>query len=600
MGGRRKMLLSALLLLALTVPTWAECPNGCSGNGACMAKDMCKCYKNYQGNDCLDRTCQFGYAHADTPKGDIDMDQDRKTPGWILTDSQQAPAGTYEYFSPDAEDHEAHFYMECSNKGLCDRSLGTCTCFDGYEGVACQRAACPNKCSGHGTCESIRELGLKAPGTLFGIPDNADQITYDLWDSRVTYGCRCDPWYHGADCSLRSCKIGVDPMFLSVGSATYETFALHVWLDATDYSAVDGNGDPAGRTASANDYLRLRLFDYHGEAYITDAIPIVSDVATWDTDALTTAPKALKLAQQNADAVAAAIKKIPNQTFRDVLCEPTGLNVGEDLAGYTSTRTAATHGLSVVCQFTENPGRLRAPEVVTYNFDGVVNPAKKYSKIYTMENGMDDEWFTVDSKITYVSIDNDPNATPTYTVVTVTNPDGIATEANPTLFKFGPHVFVGKLTATTTITLTYPTKHTLSTTSNRFNVATGSGFAVAELTVAAAVAVGSSIITVTTNPAFTSGQLVFFENQFYKPQKVTGSASPWSIYLDRPFSGNTLDGTANSVLKVYKVTPPSKEFQYNYVSPCSGRGLCGTETGVCACFKGYTNDNCDTQNILAL
>ncbi|RLN32758.1 hypothetical protein BBJ28_00026827, partial [Nothophytophthora sp. Chile5] len=190
-GGRKMLLAPGLLLLTLALlsgPSSAECPNGCSGNGACMAKDMCDCYKNYQGNDCLDRTCQFGYAHADTPKGDLDMDLDRQTPGWILENSQQEPAGTYEYFNPDAATSEAHFYMECSNKGLCDRSLGTCTCFDGYEGVACERAACPNKCSGHGTCESIRELGMKAPGTLFGVPSNADPITYDLWDSRVSYG----------------------------------------------------------------------------------------------------------------------------------------------------------------------------------------------------------------------------------------------------------------------------------------------------------------------------------------------------------------------------------------------------------------------------
>ncbi|KAG7385820.1 hypothetical protein PHYPSEUDO_001065 [Phytophthora pseudosyringae] len=596
MGGRRKVLLaSGLVLVAvalLSVPTIAECPNGCSGNGACMAKDMCNCYKNYHGNDCLDRTCQFGYAHADTPKGDINMDQDRKTANWILTDSQQDPAGTYEYFNPNAAVNEAHFYMECSNKGLCDRALGVCTCFDGYEGAACQRAACPNKCSGHGTCESVRELGLKAPGTLFGIPDSSTAVSYDLWDSRVTYGCRCDPWYGGADCTLRSCKVGVDPMFLSTGSATYETFALHVYLDTTITTW----------TADAGDYFRLRLFDYHGEAYITEPIHFVTDVALID-------------AKANAAAVAAAIKKIPNQTFRTVLCEPTSVtaNLGVDLEGYLSKRTASTLGMSVVCQFISNPGRLRAPEVAALDFKMNVNPSLEKSEVITMEEGMDNEWFTQDTGITYVSIDSG------FTVITVTNPNAIADETNPMLFKIGPHVVVGKYALDTTpaspalpipkLTLTYPIQHTLSTSMHRFDAvkaaSVAGGIAVTQLIipVAGGVAVGATTISVTTNPSFAAGDLIFFENQFYNYVSVAAPISPATAYvitLDRKFVGNTLDGGANTVLFVYKVTPPKNALWYNYVSQCSGRGLCATETGICSCFKGYTNDNCDTQNILAL
>ena len=58
----------------------------------------------------------------------------------------------------------AHEYAECSAKGLCDRKSGTCECFTGYEGSACQRTTCPNDCNGHGTCESIREVGTRRRG----------------------------------------------------------------------------------------------------------------------------------------------------------------------------------------------------------------------------------------------------------------------------------------------------------------------------------------------------------------------------------------------------------------------------------------------------
>jgi hypothetical protein len=32
---------------------------------------------------------------------------------------------------------------------------------------------------------------------------------------------------------------------------------------------------------------------------------------------------------------------------------------------------------------------------------------------------------------------------------------------------------------------------------------------------------------------------------------------------------------------------------------CSRRGLCDQESGQCACFPGYTSNNCGTQNALA-
>merc|ERR1711865_81347 len=47
------------------------------------------------------------------------------------------------------------------------------------------------------------------------------------------------------------------------------------------------------------------------------------------------------------------------------------------------------------------------------------------------------------------------------------------------------------------------------------------------------------------------------------------------------------------------VTESATQTTYQYVSQCSNRGACDGSTGICACFKGYTNDNCDTQNMLA-
>jgi hypothetical protein len=65
-----------------------------------------------------------------------------------------------------AAEDEGHFYMECSNRGLCDRKTGVCECFDGYTGRACARQACPNDCSGHGECMNNDELRRWNPTKL--------------------------------------------------------------------------------------------------------------------------------------------------------------------------------------------------------------------------------------------------------------------------------------------------------------------------------------------------------------------------------------------------------------------------------------------------
>ena len=78
------------ILFALVGLASAACPNGCSGNGICGANDKCSCFQNWQGPDCSLRTCPYSLAWADTADGT----------------------------------NSAHYYAECSNKGVCDRKTG--------------------------------------------------------------------------------------------------------------------------------------------------------------------------------------------------------------------------------------------------------------------------------------------------------------------------------------------------------------------------------------------------------------------------------------------------------------------------------------------
>jgi len=226
-----KTLILAVATLALVGVALADCPGACSGHGTCQSwRDFCECYDGWQGNDCAQRTCAYGLSWIDTPNGDLDTDNALNSGfGNQIANAANRPAGVAQYtalnpqyrpngwwerhpsqlFGVNADNHanlplwvrteEGHFYAECSNRGICDRSIGECACFTGYGGAACNRTVCANDCSGHGVCKSVRQV---TPATS----------TYNLYDVDKSYGCVCDPEYFGNDCSLRRCYRNDDPL----------------------------------------------------------------------------------------------------------------------------------------------------------------------------------------------------------------------------------------------------------------------------------------------------------------------------------------------------------------------------------------------------
>lgn len=195
-----------LVLVALVARVASNCDNACSGHGYCMTDDVCSCYDNWgvgmshHSGDCSERVCPYELAWVDTP------------------DKQ----GSF------------HKYAECSGRGICDRAVGECTCFDGYEGKACARTTCPNDCSGHGTCEYIDDMPYEkvsyvttsisahqrwdahAPNAGISEGKKGNQIetgsssNYYNWDSKKIRGCVCDATFGDVDCSKRMCPYGTD------------------------------------------------------------------------------------------------------------------------------------------------------------------------------------------------------------------------------------------------------------------------------------------------------------------------------------------------------------------------------------------------------
>jgi hypothetical protein len=86
----------------------------------------------------------------------------------------------------------------------------------------------------------------------------------------------------------------------------------------------------------------------------------------------------------------------------------------------------------------------------------------------------------------------------------------------------------------------------------------------------------------------------------YNVEKISRSVDD-KFYINSDISTNwaSKETTLAEGFRVYKFFPNS-DSTYTYVAPCSNRGLCNQESGLCECFHGYTKDDCSEQNSLAV
>lgn len=209
------------LLLGWCGRASAQCPNACSGKGACDVYGTCACFRGWTAADCGERTCPESYAWADAASA---------------TDT-------------------AHAKAECSNRGACNRATGDCECAPGFTGRACEAMRCDFDCVNKGKCLSMRRLAM----TQYS--DESEKFTYEApWDAdkvpaaesrerdlsslsrgrsrkegrgglRIrgplevseidpsprsqVHGCVCDKPYDASfNCGKRSCPSGDDPLTL--------------------------------------------------------------------------------------------------------------------------------------------------------------------------------------------------------------------------------------------------------------------------------------------------------------------------------------------------------------------------------------------------
>lgn len=250
----------------------AACPNDCSGHGVCDSA-QCECYRNWFGPDCSDRVCTFGRAFIDNPTGDLNGDGLHEpsrafdpSVNTIVQGISHVVGGRSELYdehygyargSRVVDWDEAHFYRECSNKGICDRSTGQCDCFPGYWGEGCDRTVCPNDCSGHGMCRTLAD---------------SYEPLYFAWDLHKTTKCECDPGFSGPDCSLRLCPRGADP----VQNAQIVTNSIQgiYWNDYFYTSSDDDDSINFLKDKPTKVYYTVTFIDEYDDEWVTQLLSV--------------------------------------------------------------------------------------------------------------------------------------------------------------------------------------------------------------------------------------------------------------------------------------------------------------------------------------
>jgi len=688
---------AALLAVVFAAAAHASCPNACSGHGTCGEHDQCTCFRNWMANDCSQRVCQYDWAFVTTPQGDLNMDGDiydshyyganggakveesgRYNPTtWagftddsdIASDTitsylssinlvnQQQPGGTWEMWPGYAavrnsgsvgSADEGHFYMECSNRGLCDRKSGQCECFDGYEGSACRRTVCPNGCSGHGTCESVAELG----STQF----SASSIAYTLWDADKSMSCKCDAGFAGADCSERQCPMGDDPLttksvVLDTGASNAaSSFAQHneqVWIDVYSHG-----GGATGQVAAVKlaGYIQLQYVDDYGETWWTDLIsvwPQGTNDADCVVDGFTLADADASGACDDADLVLHmqnALQGIPNSVFESVSVSieaPNWIIPGEVViatnvatlsvagapeTGISAAYTAADYFSGFACQaFTGATDSPNCDTAGTYGTNWVTSQCAAAPSGTCTGKAIAAGNVAVTGITAGITADDD--AAGNAKIWTLASANGVRFKVNFTANSGDLNDFsclTNDRHSQTEQSIIYPATTYSSAgaivagytstcvATSRPNIGFTNEASAKDSSTHAAYGTDGDHnlftdlhLTVTTSSSPAVGEIkvgdkINFQTAAGADHTFTFKSTTWT------------DANKQGVVEVFEDvgtvlgvdTEVYGSISYNFdgtteLKECSGRGLCDYTSGLCECFKGYTDDDCHEQSVLA-
>jgi hypothetical protein len=261
------------------------------------------CEGQYMGADCSEKVCAYGLSSNASPFLSEDADEGDN----VFAPSSNRNADAYNGGTRQLVDGGVHTYAECSSQGICDRTTGTCNCFDGYTGKGCRRTVCPNDCSGHGVCSRNVDANWEYATT------DAPSLMYatQYWDGEKTMRCQCDRGYEGPDCSDRICPHGDDVLTTCAVDSNHDTQIITFADPSSDFNTQQAAG-------GAPLFYTLTFEDHFGGSYKTHPIALNLDD------------------NANAGEAQAALEALPNSAIPSVQVAADGLVI---TVSFTDTAT---------------------------------------------------------------------------------------------------------------------------------------------------------------------------------------------------------------------------------------------------------------------
>jgi hypothetical protein len=616
-----KTSLALTLTLALLAATaHAKCPSDCSGKGRCGADDLCTCYPGYTGRDCSERTCQYGRSWADTPYG--------------------------RRFGADAQNSEktgaAHQYAECSDAGICDRKTGECQCNDGFSGDGCRYSACPNDCSGHGTCEFSSELATE--GQVFEVSSrtpthlrSTNDRSYGVWDQHSTRACVCDPYWHGNDCSLRMCPKGDDPLTKSVKNKIGANAEQRNEIQTVTITAANSFFDNKGEYVGLGGTFTLTYTDAYGQEWTTRPIRVKTQLSG---DTLTVDAASDKVKDSNSrlalfdkhDVVgfeSPVANGLLNRNF--VVKTSTEGSEIEVVGDVTSSITSsANNKVFLANQNTGEIGVKRALQelpnqvIPSITVDETITDVSNTYRITFSDAANAGDQQLLKCRVDACTTDGCQPRTAGLKGLFQVAGTGISSQvisaATGHLTHYsGSTFYLGGLTAASengkesasaftanTITASGLTDDNSAFVINWVQSFVGDDYGLSAAHViqfksADRVEAGNKV-PVTSSAGFTVGDTVYVYHDGGSTKSGVYSIiakDSTTITLDRAIAADSSD--VDIVVKKIQASPCVVEETTKgstELLECSGRGLCDESVGECACFEGYTGEACSQQTVL--
>jgi hypothetical protein len=221
-----------------------KCLKDCTGHGVCDKKTFtCNCAPGFKGESCEKTTC----GHSCGKHGSCVVDDAGVTakcqcdPGYTGGLCEQtcscngrgvcgmSSEGVPKCIKCDAgyggENCEKQCPNKCSGHGECD-STGKCKCNQGFVGVSCVLKACPKQCSGHGLCQktgfckcSDGYAGDACDVFFWRCEKNCNNHGTCIKGNNGKHKCECDSKWTGALCDIEVC----DPLCKNGGVCKNQT-----------------------------------------------------------------------------------------------------------------------------------------------------------------------------------------------------------------------------------------------------------------------------------------------------------------------------------------------------------------------------------------